>query len=136
MQVFDRSWAAKASRNLLKNDHLTAWLGRINQFHLGCPIDQDGALIDVCLIRDLASRQRGCWLKSRSPLQSYHLRDSVASVARPLSLISFAIFHEYTVSAVYTLRRLCWRTLYRGAGIALESLPFMVRGPLVAAALT
>jgi hypothetical protein len=37
------------------------------------------------------------------------------------------IWYEYAVSAGYTLRRLCWRTLYRGAGIALESLPFMLR---------
>src|SRR6202022_3853154 len=37
------------------------------------------------------------------------------------------IWYEYAVNAGYTRRRLCWRTLYRGAGIALESLPFMLR---------
>src|SRR6267154_357614 len=42
--------------NLLNDDHLAARLGRIDQFHLCGPIDQDGALIDVGLVRDLSIR--------------------------------------------------------------------------------
>jgi hypothetical protein len=85
MQVFDRSWTAKASRNLLKNDHLTARLGRINQFHLGCPIDQDGALIDVCLIRDLASRQRGRLFKEREGADTLAASDT--GIVKPEALL-------------------------------------------------
>src|SRR5258708_6112178 len=63
--VIDRSQTEKALRDLLNDDHLAARLGRIDQFHLRRPIDQDGSLIDVGLVGDLASRQRWWLLKER-----------------------------------------------------------------------
>ena len=73
------------SRNLLNDDHLAAWLGRIDQFHLRRPIDQDGALIDVSLVGDLARRQRGWLLKEREGADTLAASDT--GIVKPEALL-------------------------------------------------
>src|SRR3954447_17573886 len=71
--------------NHLNDDNLAAGLGRIDQLHLPSSIDQHGALIDVCLVRDLTCRQRGWLLKQRKGTDAFAASDS--SVVRPETLL-------------------------------------------------
>ena len=63
----------------------TARLGRIDQFHLRRPIDQDSALIDVGLVGDLAGRQRGRLLKQREGADALAASDT--GIVKPEALL-------------------------------------------------
>src|SRR4051812_10083751 len=82
--IFNRSCFVLA-QPVLNHEHLATWFGRIEQFALRRPMAQDGALIDVGLVGDLARRQRGRLLEQRKRADAIAASD--AGIVDPQALL-------------------------------------------------